>query len=66
MAGKFVLKREAVTDMDGGLRDHPRRAAPMRPGCGMHQERMAQHDIPRPADRVRHRPAQHQYPPGPS
>ena len=50
------VKHEPVTDMHGGLGDHPRRAAPVRPGRGMHHERMAQEDIPGLAGRVRDRP----------
>ena len=32
--------------MHGGLGDHPRRRAPVRPGGGVHDERMAQTDVP--------------------
>jgi hypothetical protein len=49
--------------MHGGLGDHPRRGAPVRPGRGVHHERMAQEDIPGLAGRVRNRPAQNRRPP---
>ena len=54
-----TLDREPVPDMDGGLGNHPRRRAPVRPGGDVHDETMAQVNVPGLAGGVRDRPAQH-------
>jgi hypothetical protein len=45
-------------DMYGGLGDHPRRCATVRPGGGVHDERMAHVDVPGLAGGVRDRQTQ--------